>query len=78
MQDMQGNTIERPTASRTGPQRTEERPSLAAPLIFLVFVGVATLILLYVGERQFVVPMLFLSLPLATIWLIVIDRRRRD
>jgi hypothetical protein len=78
MQDMQGHTIEGQSAPRTAPPRAEDRPSLAAPLIFLVFVGVATLILLYVGERQFVVPMLFLSLPLATIWLIVIDRRRRD
>ena len=38
----------------------------------------ATLILLYIGSRKFVVPLLFLSLPFATLWLVVIDRRRRD
>lgn len=78
MQDSQGRTIESQTPPPTERPATTESSSHAAPLLFLLFVGMATLILLYIGSRKFVVPLLFLSLPFATLWLVVIDRRRRD
>ncbi len=74
---MQGRTIERQAAPRTEATDLPKRSSLAAPLLLLLFVAMATFILLYTGSRNLVVPLLFLSLPLATLWLIVIDRRRR-
>lgn len=75
MQEMQGqqvSTDDRP--QRAAPSRT----SIVAPLIFLLCVGIAAIALLYLGVRDLVLPMLFLSLPLATLWLIVNDRQRRD
>jgi len=54
------------------------RASQGAPLAFLLAVGIAALALLYLGARELVLPMLFLSLPLATVWLIVNNWQSRD
>ena len=77
MQDLEGQGY-RQQAQGDRPDAETRRPSFAVPLLFLLFVGMATIILLEIGARDGVVPLLFLSLPVATLWLIVIDRRRRD
>jgi hypothetical protein len=77
MQDLEGQGY-RQQGQDDSPDAETRRPSLAVPLLFLLFVGMATIILLEIGARDGVVPLLFLSLPVATLWLIVIDRRRRD
>ncbi len=56
----------------TEPARRRRSGALAAfapPLAFLLVVGVSAMALLYLGARDLVLPMLFLSLPLATLWL---------
>ena len=78
MQHLQGQQIDLRGESPATGARPTAFAAFIPPLAFLLVVGLSAMGLLYLGARDLVLPMLFLSLPLATLWLIVNDRQRRD
>ena len=79
LRNLQGqDTDSEQRPAQGGDARSGTLTAFAPPLVFVLVVGVAAMGLLYLGARDLVLPMLFLSLPLATLWLIVNDRQRRD
>lgn len=78
MQELHGHRLDMRAAPPSSKLRRSALAAFVPPLAFLLAVGLSALGLLYLGARDLVLPMLFLSLPLATLWLIVNDRQRRD
>ena len=78
MRELNGQELGLRAPTPTRDQRPGAFAAFAPPIVFLLAVGLSAMGLLYLGARDLVLPMLFLSLPLATFWLIVNDRQRRD